>query len=182
MFEYQIDDHISLRILSIRDADALFCLIDANREYLRQWLPWVDVNTSPEDSSRFIQSALEQFAKQQSPTCIILWQEKIIGNIGYHPINWDNKSGSLGYWLAKAYTEKGIITKACKVFIDYGFTTLKLNKVIISAAEDNHKSRAVPERLGFKKEGITRDAEWLYDHFVNHVNYSLLQREWEAWA
>ena len=42
----------------------------------------------------------------------------------------------------------------------------------------NFKSRTIPERLGFlKKEGI-REAEWLYDHYVDHVVYGVLAREW----
>ena len=45
---------------------------------------------------------------------------------------------------------------------------------------DNHKSRAIPERFGFKKEGMIRQAEWLYDHYVDHIIYGLLAREWKS--
>jgi ribosomal-protein-serine acetyltransferase len=45
-------------------------------------------------------------------------------------------------------------------------------------ATENEKSCAVPERLGFRREGIERQAEWLYDHFVDHAVYSALASEW----
>ena len=39
------------------------------------------------------------------------------------------------------------------------------------------KNLRLPERFGFKEEGIIRDAEWLYDHYVDHVVYGLLRHE-----
>lgn len=36
------------------------------------------------------------------------------------------------------------------------------------------------ERLGFINEGTIRDAEWLYDHSVDHVVYGLLSRNWRS--
>ena len=55
---------------------------------------------------------------------------------------------------------------------------MDMNKVRISVAEENARSRAIPERLGFKIEGIAREAEWLYDHYVNHVLYAAIKSEW----
>jgi ribosomal-protein-serine acetyltransferase len=51
--------------------------------------------------------------------------------------------------------------------------------VEIQCGEDNHKSRAIPERLGFQQEGIIRDGEFLYDHFHDVVVYGLLKKEWK---
>ena len=65
-----------------------------------------------------------------------------------------------------------------KAFVDYAFRELKLNRVEVRCAEENSKSRAIPERLGFVKEGIIREAEWIYDHYVDDVVYGILSREW----
>lgn len=70
------------------------------------------------------------------------------------------------------------MTRACQAMITYAFHTMKLNKVEIRCATENVRSRAIPERLGFKEEGLIRQAEWLYDHYVDLVVYGLLASEW----
>ena len=69
--------------------------------------------------------------------------------------------------------------RACKAYIAYGFNELDLNRIEIRVAEENKKSRAIPEKLGFQEEGKIRQAEWLYDHYVDHVIYGLLAEEWK---
>jgi len=72
------------------------------------------------------------------------------------------------------------MTRCCRVLVDHAFSWLGLNRVAIPAAVENSRSRAIPERLGFRQEGIIRDAEWLYDHYVDHVLYAVLKKEWTS--
>jgi ribosomal-protein-serine acetyltransferase len=58
------------------------------------------------------------------------------------------------------------------------FKELGLNCVELACAVGNARSCAIPERLGFTREGVLRQREWLYDHFVDHVSYSMLAAEW----
>ena len=178
MFEHIIDERLSLRTLRIQDADELFAVVGANRAYLKQWLPWLDANTAPEHTRAFIQSILDQCARNEGFVCAILYERKIVGTAGYHPIKWNNRSVEIGYWLAEALAGHGIVTQCCRVLIEHAFTDLKLHKVLIPVAEENHKSRAIPERLGFKNKGVLRNAEWLYDRYVNHIIYSLSSQDW----
>src|SRR3712207_9583243 len=60
------------------------------------------------------------------------------------------------------------------------FLELGLNRVGIACAVENEKSCAIPERLGFRNEGVQRQAEWLYDRFVDHVGYAVLASEWRG--
>ena len=71
------------------------------------------------------------------------------------------------------------MSRALKAVIDYGFKELGLNRIEVCVATENEKSRALPERFGFTEEGILRQAEWLYDHYVDHIVYRLLREEWE---
>ena len=54
-----------------------------------------------------------------------------------------------------------------------------MNRVEIHCAAENTRSCAIPKRLGFTQEGILRDAQWLYDRYVDMVVYGLLAREWQ---
>ncbi|WP_336296604.1 GNAT family protein [Bacillus pinisoli] len=54
---------------------------------------------------------------------------------------------------------------------------MDLNRVEIRVADENIKSRAIPERLGFINEGKVQNAEWLYDHYVDHIIYSKLRED-----
>lgn len=180
MHEMTINKDLKLRTLREDDAEALFELVDANRKHLREWLPWLDANTEVEDSRAFIRSVLKQESDNLGPTYAIIFRESLVGVVGYHPIQWNNKSVEIGYWLSHDLTRQGIMTRCCRALVDYAFDVIGLNRVTIPAAVDNSRSRAIPERLGFKKEGVIRDAEWLYDHYVDHVLYRLLKSEWQS--
>jgi ribosomal-protein-serine acetyltransferase len=174
MFYCQIDDRHKLRLLHISDAEELFKLIDSNRTYLRQWLPWLDSTNNVADSENFIQSTLQQFAHNDGFAAAICDGNCIIGIVGFNRIDTDNRIGYIGYWLAAPYQGKGMMTSSCQMLIDYAFETLKLNRLVITCATENQRSRAIPLRLGFTHEGVARGREWLYDHFVDHDIYSLL--------
>jgi ribosomal-protein-serine acetyltransferase len=179
MFTKVIDEHIHLRLLELRYAEELFQLVDQNRTYLRQWLPWLDRTKSPEDTKAFIQSGLKQFSENNGFQAGIFYNGQIVGCIGLHEIDWNNRKTAIGYWLSEHCQGKGIMTRACRAMIDYAVKDAGLNRVEIRAAEWNAKSRAIPERLGFVNEGITRQEEWLYDHYVDHVIYGMLAEDWK---
>ena len=178
MFDTRIDDELGLRTLCEDDAETLFRVVDGNRAHLREWLPWLDANTTSKDSLAFIQASFRQEVDNQGCTCAVEFDGRLVGVAGYLPIRWNNKSVEIGYWLAREAVGHGIMTKCCRVLVSHAFTGYGLNRVQIPAAVGNRRSRAIPERLGFQMEGIMRDAEWLYDHFVDHAMYSMLQRDW----
>ncbi|SOC23419.1 ribosomal-protein-serine acetyltransferase [Ureibacillus xyleni] len=178
MFLYKIDDNLSLKLIELNDAEKVLKLIDASRLYLKEWLSWLDSNKTIEDTKAYIQGCLKGFAENNSLDTVILYNEKIVGVAGFTNINWSNKTATIGYWLGEDYQGKGIMTNVAKALTNYAFTHLKLNKVEIRAAVENLKSRGIPERLGFVYEGTIRQAEWLYDHYVDHAVYGILAGEW----
>jgi ribosomal-protein-serine acetyltransferase len=98
--------------------------------------------------------------------------------VGLHRIDWANRRTSIGYWIAEAHEGKGLVTRACGGLLEYVFGELGLHHVEIACAPRNIRSCAIAERLGFQREGVLREREWLYDHFVDHVVYGMLASEW----
>ena len=180
MFSYRVDDEIELRLLEERHAEMLFALVDANRAYLRQWLPWLDANRDVEASRAFIRSCLQQFADNKGYQAGVWVADELAGMLGFHAIDRTNRSAMIGYWLAAGYQGRGIMTRACRALVDQAFDELGLNRVVIRCATGNTRSCAIPERLGFTHEGVKRQAEWLYDHFVDHNVYAMLAEDWAA--
>ena len=49
-----LGDGIEVRFLEPSDAEDVFAVIDANRDRLRPWMPWVDPTLGPADTRAFI--------------------------------------------------------------------------------------------------------------------------------
>jgi ribosomal-protein-serine acetyltransferase len=102
------------------------------------------------------------------------------GVVGFLPIDRVNRCGEIGYWLAEQARGRGVMTQCCRFVVRYGFLTLDLHRIQIAAGTENLQSRAIPERLGFRLEGILRGRENLYGTFVDHALYSLLRSDFDA--
>ena len=177
---FVIDGRVALRVLREDDAAELFALTDANRGYLRRWLPWVDLVTSEDDSRSFLATVTAQREEGRGPTFGIMCDDVLVGVVGFLPVDRVNRIGEIGYWLAPHSQGRGVMTQCCRFAVRYGFLTLDLNRIQIAAGTQNRESRAVPERLGFKFEGILRARENLYGNFIDHAMYSLLRSDFDA--
>lgn len=168
-----------LKVLQPSDTIAMYESTMRNRDYLKLWLPWVESIKYPQDTESFIISTIDMHAVNQGIHYGIWYRGQFAGTLGVHGINWANRRTTIGYWLGEEFQGKGLMTKAVAAYInELVFGKWQLNRVEIAAATQNLKSRAIPERLGFTLEGVIRQNEWLYDHFVDHAVYGLLASEW----
>jgi ribosomal-protein-serine acetyltransferase len=70
------------------------------------------------------------------------------------------------------------MTEAVRALVDHAFGPWRLERVEIAAAVDNARSRAIPERLGFREEGVRRRAERVGDRWLDHAVYAMLASDW----
>ena len=173
-----ISSELSLKVLRPYEAGAVFSLVKNNRQHLRQWMPWVDATRSPIDSRRFLELSYAGFLRGEGFSYGIRFEDNLVGLVGFHGFDRVNKVTSLGYWLAKDYCGRGIMRQSVAACLEFAFREMEMNRLYVRCAEGNERSKNIPRSLGFSFEGVQREAEWLYDHYVNLEVYSLLAAEW----
>ena len=81
MFCRTVAAGVEIRLCEEQDAERTFALVDRNRDYLRQWLPWVDRTHSAEDSRQFARLAAEKHATGDELHAAIWANGEIAGGI-----------------------------------------------------------------------------------------------------
>jgi ribosomal-protein-serine acetyltransferase len=182
MFQRTVAPGIELRLFELHDDEPVFASVERNRTWLREWLPWVDLTHSAADVRSFITKVRAQFENNQGPQTGIWIDGEFSGGFGCHPIDWANRSCSIGYWIEEARRGQGVITRCCVSMLEYLFDELALHRVVIQCATGNVKSCAIPQRLGFTREGVARQGEWVNDRWLDLVVWSMLEEEWKQRA
>ncbi len=183
MFRRNVAPGIEIKLLEPRDAEAVFAAVDRDREYLREWLPWVDRTQSAGDVRHFIEEVVgPQWADNRGPQCGIWIDGELAGSIGCHAIDWANRACSIGYWIESRRQGRGIVTRSVVAMLEYLFGAQCLHRVAIQCGVGNHRSCAIPKRLGFTREGVLRQAQCVGARWIDLATWSILEDEWRLVA
>ncbi|MFX1325276.1 MAG: GNAT family N-acetyltransferase [Promethearchaeota archaeon] len=102
-----------------------------------------------------------------------------IGDIGLNHINWINRNANIFSTIGEPeYWGKGIVGEAAKLLISYAFTELNLHKIFATIYNPNQRSLRAAEKLGFKREGILKEQEFVDGLYVDEHRFTILSREW----
>ncbi len=173
MEHFRINDKLRMELVKVNMAPVIFNAIDRDRDYLKQWLPFVEYTADVEDTRKFLQAVSNE--NNQRDTVYSIWyKEEFAGLIGLKDTDWENRKTEIGYWLAEKMQRKGIVTACVKQLIEYAFARLKMFRIQIKVAEGNHKSEAIPKKLNFTYEGIERGGERHGNQMRDLKIYSLL--------
>jgi len=175
-FRVRLADDCHLRLLREADARELHRLVERNRRYLSEWMPWAADQTL-ERTVGFIRTTERRLADNNGFEAAIVLGGRIVGALGFPGVDWVARSTSIGYWLDEAHQGRGLMTSAVRALIEHAFGDWELHRVEIRAAAGNLRSRAIPERLGFEQEGVLREAERVGDRYQDLVVYGLLAPE-----
>ena len=178
MFYREIDNELRLELTMPKHAQALFEIIDRNRDFFGERFPWVEETKEVEDTLEYIKSRLELFAKDKTLHLTIVYQEQVVGVLDFMNLNLFNKRTEIAYWLDKAHNGKGIMTRAVRELVNIGFNEYGLERVAICCDVTNPSSCNVAERLGFTKEGVLRKYYLVGGILGDYNLYSVLKDEW----
>ena len=182
MFLLRVDEEVTLTDCAPSHAGELFALIDANRAHLRRWLPWLDDTVRLQQIEQFLRESRRKAEMGNGRTLMLMVNRRIAGVIGQHYIDRVDAKTELGYWLAADQQGRGLMTRAIARVLVHVFDDLELHRVVLQCGAENAKSRAIPERLGFTLEGVSRQSQWLYDRYIDLAVYSLLEPDWRRVA
>lgn len=105
--------------------------------------------------------------------------QKLIGDIGIHFFDRENKQAEIGCTLNKKFQNKGYATESIKRVIDYLFKELRKHRIIASIDPDNKNSIRLVERIGFRKEAHFVESLMINGKWVDDLIYAMLKKEWE---
>ena len=173
-------DEIELLPAAKALADELFPITQRNLARLGEWLPWATPTYSIDQMREFLREREVENAAGDALMTVIRFRGALCGSVALHQFDRPNRSTSIGYWLDGECQGRGLMTRCCAAMLDYLFDGLDIHRVTIRCGTGNSRSCAIPERLGFGREGVMREAEWINDRWVDLVTWGMLDRDWRA--
>jgi ribosomal-protein-serine acetyltransferase len=158
------------------DARELWTAVEASRAHLERWLPWVPFNTDAEASLRYAEASAVDWDQGRAVRFTIRERagRRLVGVVGLEALAHLHQSAELGYWLRVDLTGRGFMTEAASAVIAWAFQRANAHRIRVAAATDNHASLGVIGRLGFRFEGIARQAERCQGRWLDHAQFALL--------
>jgi ribosomal-protein-serine acetyltransferase len=178
--EFKLDG-FEMRAWREDDIAAALEIVLENREHLQTFMQWMTPEYSIEDAQRFLFEGIKNRLDKINLGLAVLEDGRLIGSTGFNRFDWKARVCEIGYWIDHRHEGKGIVTKACKAMIEYAFDELEMNRVEIRCSSENVRSAAVPERLGFTKEGLLRQAEVINDRPHDFLIFGLLAEDERLW-
>ena len=158
------------------DGAELWDAVDSSRWHLERWLPWVPFNTSPEASQRYAEACAVDWDQGRAARFAVRDRQngELIGVVGLDSCVHLHRSCELGYWLRREYTGRGLMTESADACVRFAFERMGMHRIRCAAATDNVPSLRVIARLGFRFEGIARQAEWVGARWLDHALFARL--------
>jgi len=159
-----------------QDGPELWEAVDGSRWHLERWLPWVPFNNTPEASQRYAEACTADWdAGRAVRFCIRDRQTReLLGVVGLDSCVHLHRSCELGYWLKREATGRGVMTEAARASMDFALRRMGVHRIRCAAATDNYPSLRVIARLGFRFEGVARQAEFVGSRWLDHAVFARL--------
>lgn len=148
-----VTDHFTLRPYRLSDRDALVRAIND---------PLVARYTSApfpyrlKDAVLWIQKTKLEARKKNGNIDFALDRNgEVVGGISFKLIHPRHKA-EVGYWLTKRLRGQGIMPRAVRLVVEYGFRRLRLRRIYAFTISFNRSSVRVLQKCGFRREGILR--------------------------
>jgi len=101
----------------------------------------------------------------------------LLGTIGL-VINKEHDHAEMGYWIGKDYWGKGYCTEAAIAVLEYGFETLRLNRIFAQHFKGNDASGSVMRKIGMNYEGSSKGHIKKWNQYKDIENFGLVREDY----
>jgi [ribosomal protein S5]-alanine N-acetyltransferase len=169
---------VGLRPVQVRDASIWRETRVRNAAWLRPWEP-----TNPETplyrTSLGPYVAMARTMRREARhgmtlPWVITYGGRFAGQLTVGSIVWGSaRSAQVGYWIDELYAGRGVTPTALAMALDHCFFIVGLHRVEATIRPENHASRRVVEKLGFREEGLRRRSLHIDGSWRDHLCYAL---------
>ena len=173
-----LDLPVGLRPVRVQDAATWRDIRVRNAGWLRAWEP-----TNPE--TPLYRSSLGPYVSmartmrreaRQGLTVpwVVTYGDRFAGQLTVGSIVWGSaRSAQVGYWIDEAFAGRGVIPTALAMALDHCFFVIGLHRIEATIRPENHASRRVVEKLGFREEGLRRRSLHIDGAWRDHICYAM---------
>jgi ribosomal-protein-alanine N-acetyltransferase len=170
-------ERMTMRKMLVSDYKDMFeysCRPETSRYLL--WKP----HESPKFSKRYLSYLQGQyrdenfydFALEDKTT------KKMIGTCGFTNFDLENNAAEVGYVLNPDYWGRGLAPEALKRLMRFGFSELRLHRLVARIIDENTASKRVAEKCGFRHESTHKDSLLVKGEYRTVCEYAILVSEY----
>ena len=86
---------------------------------------------------------------------------------GLNSLSREHRKAEVGFWLLTGYWNRGYMTEAMPVILNYGFEHLNLHRIEGIVESENSACKKAVEKLGFTYEGTMKECEVKNGRFIS---------------
>lgn len=168
-------EHVRLRRPEPKDVDKLY--VYRNDCEIVDSLGGFSMGYSVQDLLDWI-----EFHRSQSGEVIWIIADKTddacLGHVGLYNIDHRVRKAEFAILIGeKNHWGHGLGQTVTAAVMDYGFDQLNLHRIELEVLASNARAIHIYEKLGFKREGVRRDAQFRSGHYFDVVLMAILEHE-----
>ncbi|MEO6943784.1 MAG: GNAT family N-acetyltransferase [Lacisediminihabitans sp.] len=173
-------ERLTLRPVTLGDLDAIHAY--RSNPTVALYLPHEP--HSRDDTVAMLEKMTEQSALSKPGQWLDLAVEfNGAGVVGEVVLKWDSDDhelGEIGLAFDPSVKGAGVATEAATAVLRLAFEQFGWRRVIGVCDILNLRSSALMERIGMRREGVFREAQWVKGRWTTMCHYGMLQYEWQA--
>lgn len=147
--EIRLPSGVQVRRWQRGDRDTVTATVNANRDYLRDWMPWAAQPATTESTDAFLDDSIAGYeADSEFAYGVFAPNGELLGAGGVHRRE-PHDVLEIGYWIAESQSGKGLGREVARALTVAAANAPGIVRIEIRCDEANARSAAIPRRLGY---------------------------------